>query len=145
MKQIRILFDNEQDLANAQQVALQSRVDFQVQPKPQIVDPFTAVLIGGAALLIGKFVVDLMDKIKGGVLIDLRPDAKALLTRTKEIPYGWVTVIAPDSTVKIEVRDAPKDASERLLSQIIGGALKTAKEVVTAAVKELGKDKVSES
>ena len=143
MKQIRILFDNEQELADAKRTALQLQVDFQVEPKSQFVDPVTAVLIGGGALLLGKFVVDLIEQIKGGVLVDLRPGAKALVTRTKEMPYGWVTVIARDGTVKIEVRDAPKDASERLIGQIIEGGLKSAKEVATAAVEALGKGKVS--
>ena len=148
MKQVRIVFDEESadtEVPDAKKIASQLRVDLQEEPQAQFVEPVTAILIGGGALLLGKFIVDLMEKMKGGVLIDLRPTATPLVTRKKDIPYGWATVIAADGSVEIEVHDAPKDAAERLLSEIIEGALKTAKEVAAAATERLGADKVKSS
>lgn len=141
-RSISILLIDE-DLGTAQELARTMRVDLQILPKAQMIDPFTAILIGGGILLTGKFVVDLIDRLRGGVVIDLRPAAHYLVRRDRSLPYGWVVVEAPDGqSVKIETRDAPKDAAERLLSTIINGTLKTAQDVAKNAKEVLGEDKV---
>jgi hypothetical protein len=102
------------------------------------------VLVAGGALLVGKFVVDLIDRLRGGVVIDLRPDATNFVSRNRDVPYGWAVVRAAGGTVSINVHDAPKDASERLLGMIIDGVIKSAGEVAEEAVKSLGADKVEQ-
>ena len=141
---ISILLTDE-DLGAAQELARTTGVDLQILPKPQIIDPFTAVLIAGGVLLVGKFVVDLIDRLRGGVVIELRPNAPPLVRRDRAIPYGWAMVVAADGkSVKIETHDAPKDAAERLLGEIISGALKTSQDIAKAAKEALGAGKVQE-
>lgn len=141
---IKILLD-EKYLAPAKTLARAARVDLEVVAEPQLVDPITAVVIGGGAVLVFKLAVDLVDKMRGGVYIDLRPRAKYLIRRDRRVPPGWVVIVAADGKgVKIETRDAPKDAAERLLTKIVGGVLRTAGDVAKEAKKELGTSKVDE-
>ena len=144
MTKIRISNLDGEELRDALQIASNKDIDLQVEPQPEIVEPVTAILIGGGVLLAAKFIVDLIEKLKGGVLIDLRPGALSLVRRDRAIPFGWATVIAVDGSVKIEIHDAPKDSTERLLGEIISGSLKTAKEVASAAAKAVGLAKVRE-
>src|SRR5262249_47593317 len=97
---------SDTELNTAQDVARAHGVDVVIQPKAQIVDPFTWILIGGGALAAAKFIVDTMDKAKGGCLINLGPNAN--VRRDKGIPFGWVVILSADGKeVKIEVHDAP--------------------------------------
>lgn len=142
-REIRIRLEDE--LVNtAQQAAREARVDISLEAKPEVLDPFTVVVVGGGALLIGKFVVDLWDRLRGGMIIDLRPGASELVQRDSSIPAGFVVIFAADGGgVKIEVHDAPKDASERLLEKIIDGTLSSATEIAKEAAKVVGAGKVS--
>jgi hypothetical protein len=144
MREFRIELLDEEELNDAIQSASSVGVDLRVEPKPEVIEPISWILIGGAAIAAGKFLFDLFDKLKGGVLIDLRPNASKLVCRDKDIPFGWATVIAADGSVKIEIHDAPKDAAERLLSEIVDGAFSTAKQVASAAADALGPDRVKE-
>jgi hypothetical protein len=143
-KSFHIVIERD-ELDDVQTVARSTGVDLQIQPKPQVIDPFTAVLVGGGVLLVAKFVVDLMDRLRGGIVIDLRPNAKELVRRDRDVPYGWALVRAADGTVSVNVHDAPRDASERLIGQIIDGVLKSAAEVAKEATKSFGQEKVKQS
>ena len=136
-KSIRILLEPE-ELEQAQEAARAARVDLQIEPRPQILPAVAAVLVAGGVLAVGKFIVDLIDKLRGGVVIDLRPDATNFVSRSRDVPYGWAVVRAADGTVQINVHDAPKDASERLLGMIIDGVIKSAADVAKEAAKVLG-------
>lgn len=139
---IKVLVDSS-ELVHVKDAADQAGdVDLQIQPRTQALDPITAVLIGGAVLAVAKFVVDAIDRFKGGVTIDLSAGGAPVVRRDPNVPYGWAVVIAKDGAVQIEVRDAPKDAAERLLSQIIEGVLKNAQEIGDAAKASLGNDRV---
>jgi hypothetical protein len=140
-KSIRIVLEPE-ELQQAEEAARTARVDLQTEPSPEIIPVVAVVLVAGGALLVGKFVVDLIDRLRGGVVIDLRPDAKDFIRRNREVPYGWAVVRAADGSVSINVHDAPKDASERLLGMIIDGVIKSAADVAKEAAKALGGDKV---
>jgi hypothetical protein len=142
-KSIRILLEPD-ELEQAQLAARAVHVDLQTEPRPEIIPAIAVVLVAGGALLVGKFVVDLIDRLRGGVVIDLRPDATNFVSRNRDVPYGWAVVRAAGGTVSINVHDAPKDASERLLGMIIDGVIKSAGEVAEEAVKSLGADKVEQ-
>jgi len=144
-RSIRILL-NDEDLGAAQEVARTTGIDLQILPKPQVVEPFTAILVAGGVVLTVKFVADLIDRFRGGVVVDMRPDAEYFARRDRSLPYGWAVIIAADGkTVKIETRDAPVDAAERLLKAIVDGTLKTSQEIAKAAKDALGAGKVQES
>jgi hypothetical protein len=143
-KSLQIVIEND-ELEDAQAIARTSGVDLQIQPKPQLLDPFTWILIIGTGAYVAKFVADLRDRARGGIVIDLRPNANPFIRREHELPQGWVVIRAADGTVKVDTRDAPKDASERLLAQMIDGPLKSAADVAKEAAKAFGLDKVQES
>ena len=135
----------EDELEDAQAIARTSGVDLQIQPQPQLLDPFTWIIIIGTGVAVTKFVADLRDRARGGVVIDLRPNANPFIRREHELPQGWFVVRAADGTVSVDTRDTPKDASERLLGQMIDGVLKSAADVAKEAAKAFGQDKVKES
>src|SRR5215217_8221439 len=60
--------------------------------KPEF-DPITAILIGGGALALGRFVIGWMDRLRGGVIIDQRAGAEAEIRRSKDLPFGWVAIL----------------------------------------------------
>jgi hypothetical protein len=142
MAELRIGLEKEGELGAVVQSAQSAQLNLRVETKPQVFDPFTWIAITGGSLLVAKFLVDLCDKLNGGVLIDLRPSASRVVHREKEIPFGWAVMIAVDGTVRIQVHDAPKDAAERLLNNIIKTEFSTVKDVASEAVKELGPTKV---
>lgn len=108
--------------------------------------PVIAVLVGVGILGAGKFILDLIDRMRGGVVIDQRPDAVDDIYRDKALPFGWVVVRPSDGgKVEIEVKDAPKDMVERLLADLVGGVLKTASSVADAAKAVVGAAKVQSS
>jgi hypothetical protein len=141
-KQIRIAVSSS-DVEAIERAGRGGDVEVAIEPRPEFIDGFSAVLIAGAALLVAKFIRDQVEQLKGGVLIDLRKDSSAPAKRTKEVPYGWVVVLTDDKPVEIEVRDAPKDAAERLLEKIVDGSLKTAADIIKGATKELGAGKAA--
>jgi hypothetical protein len=143
-KFIQIALENE-EVEAAQASARIAGIDLEIQPKSQILDPITIILVGTGAVALGKFVVDLIDRLHGGIVVDLRPSAKQLVRRDRSVPYGWALVIAADGSVSINVHDAPKGAAERLISDVIKGVLKSASEVASAATKALGADKVKQN
>ena len=144
MAELRIGLLSEEQLGAAREAADTASLPFRIEPKTQVIDPISWIIIGGGALLAGKFVVDLCARLKGGVLIDLRADASKVVRRDKDIPAGWAIVLAVDGTVEIEVHGAAEDSAERLLSKIIDGGFNTVKDVASEAVKELGPAKVKE-
>ena len=143
-KSVLIALD-ERDLGSAQDLARSLKVDLQIQPGAQFLDPLTAILVAGGALLVATFVVELIDKARGGMIIDLDPDAEHLARRDRSVPAGWVVIVDADGkSVKIETHDAPKGVSERLLERIIDGTFKTATDIAKAATEALGVGKVQE-
>jgi hypothetical protein len=143
-KSIQIVLEND-ELEAAQASARTAGVDFEIQPKSQFIDPVSIILVAGGVWAIGVFVVELLDRRHGGIIIDLRPSAQQLVRRDRSVPYGWALVIAVDGTVSINVHDAPKSASERLIGEIIQGVLKSASDVAAAAAKAIGADKVKQN
>ena len=132
-----------EDLQAAQELARAAKLNLQVQPKSQFIDPLSIILIAGGAVAVVKFTADLIDRFHGGIIVDVRPSAKELIKRDKSVPYGWALVIAADGKVEINVHDAPKDAMERWVSEIVEGVLKNVKDVGESAAKAFGKGNVN--
>src|SRR6266702_5642089 len=62
------------------------------------------VILLGSALAVGT-VANLLDRRKGGQVIDLRPGASRVLYRSRDLIYGLVVLVAIDGTVTIQVRE----------------------------------------
>jgi hypothetical protein len=148
---LRVRIDDEADYAAAvKAVAATAGVEINVVTESGEVElslePITAVLVGAGVLAAGKFITDLIDRLRGGVVIDRRSDSIDTLYRDRSLPYGWVVIIPPDGgRVEIDVKDAAKDAQERLLSEVISGVLNTTPMVAAAAQDALGASGVKES
>src|SRR5271156_6730497 len=67
-------------------------------------DPLTMTLLIGGALMVGRFLISVMERSKGGVRIDLatRPPT---VERLRDVPYGVILVFTADDEVRIETVD----------------------------------------
>jgi hypothetical protein len=77
-----------------------------------------ALAITGAALAV-SMVVYLLDRRKGGQVIDLRAGAPKTIYRTCDVTYGYVVIVAADGTVRVEVRE-PRGMFGQVSELIVG-------------------------
>ena len=147
---LRVRIDDEDDLAAAHAAAEDAETEVSIEEgsddsgglSPDI-EPITCVLVGGAVMMTAKFLTDWWEKRRGGLVIDLRPEAKDQVARDKDVPWGLILVFpAQGGEVKIETKEQPKDATERLLGQIVSGAYDTVGTLAEIAAKTVGADKV---
>ena len=150
-RKITISIDDDEDLVAARSAAEHQGVSYQeVTGEPsgdleELVEPVTAVLIGAGVVAGVKMVMDWWERRKGGLVIDLRPDAKELIRRDRNLSYGFVVTFPPEGgKVTVDVKDVP-DAAEKWVAEVINGAFKSVKDVADAAAKTVGKDKVEEA
>jgi hypothetical protein len=70
------------------------------------IEPVTAVtlVLFGTSFAVST-VLFLVDKIKGGQVIDLRPSAPKTIYRSKDLLYGLVLIIALDGSISVEVKE----------------------------------------
>lgn len=113
--------------------------------QPQAVDPVSAVLIAAGVLATAKFVADWWERRRGGLIIVLNRDSGPDISRHNSLPYGYVLITSPDGATELTVRDAPKDATERLLAQVIESASGGIEAVAAAIGGVLGSDGVERS
>ena len=139
--QIRIRIEEKADLEATQSCANEHQ-SIQIEatassPNGDIesqMEPVTGVLIAAGTVTVAKFIMDWWEKRRGGLIIDMRPDAKDQVYRHQDIPYGFFLVFSADGgQVKIETRDMPKDATQQLLESVISGAYKTVLDLAKAA------------
>jgi hypothetical protein len=148
---VRIRIEDDADLDAAHEAASATGVDIQEAPgEPhgleEQIAPIAAVLIGAGVAAAAKFVMTWWEKRKGGLVIDLRKDAKDQIYRDKDVPWGFIVVFAVDGgSVKVETKDEPKDAIERLIGDVISGAFDSATAIAKAAQGAVGDDKVKET
>lgn len=151
--QIRIRMEEAADLEVAQSFA-NEQPDLHVEatagaPRGGIegqIEPVTAVLIAAGAAAVAKFLMDWWEKRRGGLVVDMRPDAKDQIYRDRDAPYGFVLIFPSDGgQVKIETRDMPKDATQQLLEAVISGAYKTVMDLAKAAREALPKASIEEA
>ena len=99
----------------------------------------TFALLGAAAAV--ATVVGLLERHKGGQVIDLRPGAPRTFYRTRDVVYGLVVVVAADGRVLVEVKE-PTDtfatAVEALQRVAVGAGSAGVSAVAAAARDELG-------
>ncbi len=79
-------------------------------------------------------VVYLLDKRKGGQVIDLRPGAPKPFYRTKEVEYGLVVIFATDGKVTVEVKE-PRGLFGQVVDALKGILTDLGKSGVEAAAK----------
>ncbi|ADK68970.1 hypothetical protein [Gordonia sp. KTR9] len=104
-------------------------------------DPITGttLLLIGTTAAVGA-VVYMLERRKGGQVIDLRPGVTDLLYRDKSLMYGLVVIITADGSVSVEVKE-PKGLLGQVVSELISATAEIAGDITTEAVAK----KVSES
>lgn len=148
MIQLRVQVDDLDDLQFAQSWAgNEEGAGYEVVTEGDdgglAIEPVTAVLIAAGVLALARFILDWFNDRKGGTVVDLRPGREDQVYRDKDLNYGWILVISADGQkVEINVKDAPKTATERLLGSVISGALKSASDIAEEAKAALGAEKV---
>ena len=140
---IRLGLDDDEALAAALEVAdATPSVTAEVESIPggeagALVEPVTVMLIGAGVLAAAQFILGWWERVRGGLVIDQREGAERTVYRDRDVPWGYVVVFPADGgKVTVETKDAPKDATERLIGQVVSGVLGSA-DAVKAAVKEL--------
>ena len=83
-------------------------------------EPVTAVslVLVGSALAVGS-VLDFIDRLKGGQVVDLRPDSQRQAYRSKDLAYGLVLIMTADGRIAVEVRE-PRGVFGQVLDTIRG-------------------------
>jgi hypothetical protein len=111
------------------------------QPGFEPVTTITLILIGGSLAVAS--VMAIIERRKGGQVIDLRPGAPKVLYRDKDVVYGLVIILAQDGTVRVEVKQ-PKElfaqVVEALCKTLLGLASPTVDAVAGAARAVVGGD-----
>lgn len=90
----------------------------------------TLVLMG-ASLAVGT-VLHLIDREKGGQIIDLRPSSPRQFYRSTEVLFGLIVIIAPDGNVTVEVKEP-----QGMFGQVVFALKETLPEVSSPKSKEL--------
>jgi len=109
----------------------------------EIVEPVTFVIVGSVLLTIAV-VGSLVERWRGGLVVDLRDGAAAVLTRDSAVPAGYIVVLEPGGGVRIDVRNQPQDALERLTTQLLSTVAEVPTGMMGAAAEIFGKEHVEE-
>jgi len=93
------------DLDWAISVAAENGVLIEADIEDGLLDPgtLTVLLIGGSLAV--STVVYLLDKRRGGQVIDLRPHADPIMRRDRGLQFGLVSMITTDGQVIVTVRE----------------------------------------
>ncbi|MTD47641.1 hypothetical protein GKE82_26365 [Conexibacter sp. W3-3-2] len=102
-------------------------------------DPLTAAVVFGGAALLGNFLVRLWREIEGGTVIDLTKDP-VQINRSRDLAYGYFLVVAKDGSVKVEAKDEPETALERLTTAVLKLPVDAAASAVKAAIEAAAGD-----
>jgi hypothetical protein len=109
----------------------------------------TTLVLVGVPLAVGT-VTQLLDRLRGGQVIDLRPGAGKALYRTKDVVYGLIVIYAVDGQVSVEVKE-PRgtfgeavDVITKVLTGRGGAGAKDIAELVESTLGEIGNATVDE-
>jgi hypothetical protein len=145
--QYRIRIENDDELAAAREIAAYHRVGLREVTEPkegqlaELVDPVTAVLIAAGVVAVAKLVKDWWSRLRGGLVIDLRPGAKDMFYRDRDVEFGYVMTIAADGKVTVDVKDIP-DAAQSWIEKVLELIGKPASAIADVAKSIVGSDKV---
>lgn len=132
---------DSRDKEHAMELAEQNGVHARIAPARGF-EPVTTttLLLMGAASAVAT-VVYLIDKEKGGQIIDLRQGAVKSFYRTNDVAYGLVVVIAKDGSATVEVKE-PKGmfgvVVQALMEVMVGLGDKEIKAAASAAEAVVG-------
>jgi hypothetical protein len=94
--------------------------------------PVMALLIAAGVAALAEFVMDLWDRLQGGVVIDVSTGTPQI-RRERALPANYILIHTKDGKVEIDTKDTPKGRIQQLIESVISGVLKTTDQVSTAA------------
>ena len=96
-------------------------------------DPATAALVGGAAILVGKFALKLWNMWRGGV--EIRLGNPPQIKRNRQVPVDYVFVFTATGD-KVEIKEAKEleDSLERLFTTLVKLPIDASTEVIKAVI-----------
>ena len=109
----------------------------EIEPEESLADfgILEGIVMIGAAIAAGKFVIRLWREFKGGTIVDMTkkpPDVR----RDGDLDYGYFMIIAEDGNVTIEAKDEPKDAMERMVTDVLKVAADATVDAVKAVIEK---------
>jgi hypothetical protein len=96
------------------------------------IEPITIIAVIGGAAFVGGMVDYIIEKRKGGHVIDLREGATKRESRSKDVEYGLVVVYAADGKVRVLVKK-PKSYFHEVIDKVIDAVKDIATGTVEAA------------
>ena len=140
-RQTEVIVIDRDDLSAVREIAATNDVELTALPTSAF-EPITtiALLLTGSALAIST-VAYLIDKRKGGQVIDLRPGTPKPFYRTSDVVYGLVLIVAMDGTVTVEVKE-PKGMFGVVVEALQGMTASLA-EVSIEAIAALAKSRLA--
>lgn len=101
----QIIVVDRSDLSEVRGIAAAYNVELIDIPASGL-EPITtvAIILVGSALAVAT-VAYLIDKRKGGQVVDLRPGAPRSFYRSRDVMYGLVIIVALNGTATIEVKE----------------------------------------
>jgi len=140
-RQTEVIVIDRDDLSAVREIAAANDVELTALPTSAF-EPIStiALLLTGSALAISA-VAYLIDKRKGGQVIDLRPGTPKPFYRTSDVVYGLVLIVAMDGTVTVEVKE-PKGMFGVVVEALQGMTASLA-EVSIEAIATLAKSRLA--
>lgn len=136
---------NPEDLDSAREAAAEHGVALEELTVRGIEPVLTITLVLTGIPVAVSTVVHLLDRQKGGQVIDLRPGAPKVLYRSKDVLYGLVIVLTHDGKVTVEVKE-PRgmfgevlDALKGIIVDLAGASTETVASNVTETVGDKAK------
>jgi hypothetical protein len=123
------------------EVAAEPGAELEIISEEQGFAPLIIVAVIGGAGFVGGTIAYILDRRKGGQVIDLREGAKKREYRSKDVQYGLVLIYAADGKVTVEVKE-PKgffgQVIKDVLDAVTGMVTKPVEAVADAAKKAAG-------
>jgi hypothetical protein len=104
-------------------------------------EPMLILAVIGVAATVSLIVERWDDRLRGGQVIDLRPDAERVAYRDPELAYGYVIVRAVDGTVTVHVHELPSQTLEivrTVVDALSGMTGKSVREIAETAKASVG-------
>lgn len=127
----------ERDEFEDLRVDLGIQLDRSADPRALGFDPVSAAVVIGGVVVLGRMFASLWERWQGGTVIELTDKGPKIYRDREMVAFGFFLVISKDGKVKVEAKDEPKDALERMGEAIlelpVNASIETIKDALKAA------------
>ncbi|PKO16285.1 MAG: hypothetical protein CVU39_07940 [Chloroflexi bacterium HGW-Chloroflexi-10] len=101
-----------------------------------LVDPVLIAVIVGSVFAAAHFVMSIIERIRGGMVLDLTGD-KPEIRSDRDIPLGWLIIIAKDGKVELKKEELPAGGLQQVIEKLFAMGTDITKAAIEAAVKSV--------